>query len=215
MSSKKKLVISLSVAATVLVAAIIAIVAVFAAASQAVQSDIKVTFKATDVACGITGTWQVAGKEDAEHKVEFGSIAFAAKEGNEEAKTMSAEPNIALTSSENYIDFIYTFTNAGSRGFSIVLEEEVVATKVGEDQLTGVTVSYLVKRMGAEQAVAVNLGDLMGTGEKPSLVICEPGVAEEVSVIVRFTVQEESYELDSKFAANIAFKLDAIVNEGE
>ena len=119
MSSKKKLVISLSVAAAVLVAAIIAIVAVFAASIQTAQSTLKITFTSKDVSCTVSGEWALPSAT-ADEKGELGSITIKASDEQDTHK-LNANPTIPLTSEKNYVDLSYTFTNNGSRSFTIEL----------------------------------------------------------------------------------------------
>lgn len=128
MSSKKKLVISLSVAAAVLVAAIIAIVAVFAAAQQTVQSSFSIKFTATDVDCTVSGTWSLATPAEGESG-SLGTVVIAAKD-DKGSHTMDANPTIPLTSEKNYVDLTYTFTNSGSRAFTIKSTKAEVGAKL-------------------------------------------------------------------------------------
>ena len=128
MSSKKKLVISLSVAAAVLVAAIIAIVAVFAAAQQTVQSSFSIKFTATDVDCTVSGTWSLKDAGEGETG-SLGSVVIAAKD-TKGTHTMDADPVIPLTSEKNYVDLTYTFTNSGSRSFTIKSTKAEVGEKL-------------------------------------------------------------------------------------
>lgn len=212
MSSKKKLVISLSVAAAVLVAAIIAIVAVFAAAQQAVKSDITIKFKATDVACEINGTWTLPKVGDYEAKTgTFGPVAFAAAETQAEEgaeKTLSVAPEVNLTSSQNYIEFTYTFTNAASTGILIKMSEIKLVYADSNEEVQNVTISY--KKQGMDDAAAVETtgAELLGTG-----VICEGGVNNTATITIGFTIEELAFELDRTFTANFGFDLTAQVNE--
>lgn len=119
MSSKKKLVISLSVAATVLVAAIIAIVAVFAAATQTVASNVQVTFRAKNVDCSVLATWKTNTKADetkfADFQIEAGQATTTYKYD---------VPNVNLQQGESgevYLLLTYTFTNTSARTMNVKL----------------------------------------------------------------------------------------------
>ena len=117
MSSKKKLVISLSVAAAVLVAAIIAIVAVFAAASQTVASNVKISYTASEVDGSISASYVVAGKGEA---VQMGSASFTA--GSDEITGTlngASTEEIKLDATNNYVVFTYVFTNNGQKNMQI------------------------------------------------------------------------------------------------
>jgi len=201
MSSKKKLVISLSVAAAVLVAAIIAIVAVFAFATQTVQSSLTVKFTATDVACKVTGGWAIKDATAAEgEQGTFAEVIINAKDVANSEYTMNASPAIPLTSARNYVDLTYTFENTGSRGFSVKLVEAIT----DED----ITATYYDGEDGTLQ-----LADIMGTEEATNPVICEAGAGETVTVKVRLTVNADSFAEDFEFATTIQWQLDAIVNQ--
>jgi len=120
MSSKKKLVISLSVAAAVLVAAIIAIVAVFAAAQQTVASDVKVTFRAKNVDCAVSATWETNTQTTATN---FANFTIKAADGTQVYQY--DVPDINLQQGESgdvYLLLTYTFTNTSSRTMNVKLE---------------------------------------------------------------------------------------------
>lgn len=119
MSSKKKLVISLSVAAAVLVAAIIAIVAVFAAAQQAVASSVKVTFRARNVDCAVQASWETNTQTGAE----FANFTIAASEAS--TTYQKDVPDIDLKQGESgdvYLLLTYKFTNTSSRDMNVKLD---------------------------------------------------------------------------------------------
>ena len=171
MSSKKKLVISLSVAAAVLVAAIIAIVAVFAAAQQTVQSSFTIKFTATDVDCTVSGTWALATPAEGESG-SLGTVVIAARDGKG-THSMDASPVIALSSAKNYVDLTYTFTNSGSRAFTI-------------------------KSTKAEVGEKLSLVFLDGEKESIDDVIADTGVTCQTTavIIVRITFDENAFNED-------------------
>ena len=131
MSSKKKLVISLSVAAAVLVAAIIAIVAVFAAAQQSVQSAVKVTFRAKNVDCTVAGVYQTNTQSE---KTAFETFNILAKDTNvnedQTAKVYPANlPDVDLQqgtgdkADEVWLKITYTITNNADRAMLVKLDK--------------------------------------------------------------------------------------------
>lgn len=143
MSSKKKLIISLSVAAAVLVAAVIAIVAVFAAANQAVQSSVKVTFRAKNVDCTVAAEYETNTQTKAQA---FETIIINAADSS---KTYTGNvPDVELQEGgENgvYLTLTYTITNNSARDMvvklgSITNENFTVALSDDELTTTGVTI---------------------------------------------------------------------------
>ena len=121
MSSKKKLVISLSVAAAVLVAAIIAIVAVFAAAQQTVKSSVKVSFKARNVDCTITGFYQT-NLMDSESSA-FDLVRIEADDDGTETHNANV-PAVTLYQAGDediFLRVTYTITNHSPRAMSVKL----------------------------------------------------------------------------------------------
>ena len=198
MSSKKKLVISLSVAAAVLVAAIIAIVAVFAAANQAVQSSITVKFRAQDVSCTVAGTWKVSGEGGANGSL--GSLTIAAKNIKDTYEMIPTETELPLTSTNNSVDFDYTFTNNGSRDFTIKLNS------ISYDE-TNMDIAYLLNGTEVDKTI------FDGTDDE-STIKCSAKVAADTvntqKLTVRLTVKADSYDNDFDFKLQILWDLDAL-----
>ena len=120
MSSKKKLVISLSVAATVLVAAIIAIVAVFAAANQAIQSSVGVTFRARNVDCSVNATYTTNTKTTPVTIKEFSILASDAGSTAHRADLANVNLQEGGTSGV-FITLSYEITNNSSRDMVVRL----------------------------------------------------------------------------------------------
>lgn len=85
MSSRKKLIVSLSVVALVVIAAVVAVVGVFAAANQTVESQVYITFTAVDIDGDVFTNYKVQTREDA-GKIEqtdltkSNVVTFAAKD---------------------------------------------------------------------------------------------------------------------------------------
>jgi len=168
MSSKKKLVISLSVAAAVLVAAIIAIVAVFAAAQQTVASDVKVTFRAKNVDCAVSATWETNTQTTATN---FANFTIKAADGTQVYQY--DVPDINLQQGESgdvYLLLTYTFTNTSARTMNVKLaainedtnfdvvysDDELTTTGVDIAGKTGETASndiFTVKIVMTEEAL--------------------------------------------------------------
>lgn len=125
MSSKKKLVISLSVAAAVLVAAIIAIVAVFAATQQTVSSFITVRYTADPTISGSArasysyGT-TVVNKPMTVNGESTGSqtVVFDADDEQDQKGKLQPQEEIALTGKIREVTFQYFFTNTGRDAYT-------------------------------------------------------------------------------------------------
>ena len=194
MSSKKKLIISLSVAAAVLVAAIIAIVAVFAAGQQAVKTGIRVRFNAgDDVACEIVGTWAMEdAEEDADpaQKGDIGSVIITADLEKDTFELSEGEIDVELNKTQNYVDFTYEFTNIGSDAFIIKLSQEVKGN--------GVEVKYIVDE--TEKSVT----EMVNTGVTVPAVTAEDHT---VVVTVRVTIPVENMGNSVSFTADIIWDL--------
>ena len=142
MSSKKKLIVSLSVAAAVLVAAVIAIVAVFAAANQAVSSNVKVTFRAKNVDCTVAATYQTNTKASAQA---FQTIVINAADAS---KTYEGNvPDVDLEEGGDtgvWLELVYTITNNSSRDMKVTLanftNENFTVSTGADDLAAGVTI---------------------------------------------------------------------------
>ena len=183
MSSRKKLVISLSVVAAVVVAAVIAVVAVLAATSQTVTSSIKVSYTAKEVdavvsasyvsGTTVTGDLTATGEEGGAK-----TIAFDAAE-DESEKALSWNKAIEMDSEAKTIVFTFNFKNTGSATYYAKL-----TTTNGDE--TKFTVS--------EPAVAT----VAGIGK-------DGYVADGVDVEVTISLNEEAWGEDIAEAAAVEF----------
>jgi len=142
-TSKKKLVVALSVIAVVVVAAIVSVVAVLAAPAQVVNSQVSVSYTVTDVSATVGARYAVANSAI----VDAGEITFTAdNDGTVEGSlnfidTDSETPipeNINLTSTNNYVVFEFKFTNNATLAFDATLS--AIPTTV-----TNMVLSYAVK----------------------------------------------------------------------
>ena len=177
MSSKKKLIISLSVAAAVLVAAIIAIVAVFAASAQTVTSTITISFKAgADIQGSVVATYS---DEAGTNKGNIGEWSFLASDDEQSYNLETTEVVIALEGSANdFVEFTYVFTNSGANHMAIV--PTVTAP--------GYNVTY-----------SVEAGTYVDTC--PSIIlagVASGADANEVTVTVKLAVPDARYDIAAK-----------------
>ena len=142
MSSKKKLIISLSVAAAVLVAAVIAIVAVFAAASQTVAtSTIKVSYTANAHVVGsVSSTYSFGTVKDHSMTTDGGAVA----DGNDvisfnvdssaNAKTLQIQATdltdgaVQFGEAARELVITFNFVNEGSKAYTATLTPNFTTT---------------------------------------------------------------------------------------
>lgn len=141
MSTKKKLIISLSALCLVLIVAVVAIVAVYAAGTQTVTSNIKVTYTAMEVDGTVSATYTLKNGTATNMTTNGASdgdttITFAAADGKT-TKSLTPQGDIELSSTADYVIFQYTFTNSGSRAYTAVL----TYTDDGNDD-TNATIVY-------------------------------------------------------------------------
>ena len=110
MSTKKKLIVSISSLCVVVVLAIITLVAVFAAGNQRFESQVSVTYKATNVSATISGDY--LRKDDSRYTSMGAPIEFLP---TTETGTRSMGLNgLELNEVKNYAILRYTFTNNSS-----------------------------------------------------------------------------------------------------
>ncbi len=132
MSSKKKLIISLSVAAAVLVAAIIAIVAVFAATRQAVTSNITVRYTADPTISGTASATYTFGTTVGEDMTATGNadgekvVTFDPDDTTGQGGVLQPQREIVLgegtgETKVREVIFEYTFTNTGRDAYTAVV----------------------------------------------------------------------------------------------
>lgn len=152
MSSKKKLIVSLSAVCLVAVIAVVAVVAVLAAGQQSITSNVNVTYRATGIAAkasanyynvatnatelGAASAFTAAGGAG----VENGVITFSPT--GTTTGTLSPAGEITLSAAKPVVIFEFKFENL-SQSRDIALGLTLPATQ------TNVTVSYYV----AEEAI--------------------------------------------------------------
>lgn len=132
-TSKKKLVVALSVIAVVVVAAIVSVVAVLAAPQQNVKSSVTVTYAVTDVVADVNARYGflTVGRTDGEPtsytatniKGAVGSqVSFSAEEAETSKSLNTDELNTSYPSStESAVVFEFNFTNKSAKAFTAAL----------------------------------------------------------------------------------------------
>lgn len=176
MKSKKKLIIALSSFAFVLVAAVVTVVAVLAAANQAINTNVSVVYYSKQVAGTVSATYQVGdkaavsmtttGKADGSKVITY--------EGSEKPQTDSLLPLevielFAVESTDatvaETVTFTYTFTNNGSANYTATLEYN--DTGAEDDNVLTVYGSELTDNEDGTYSVVVPSGT---TAEEPVTV---------------------------------------------
>ena len=129
MDSKKKMIIAISAFAMVILAAVVGVVAVLAAQQVTVKSSISVSYTASEVAGTVTAKYQVKGGT-ATNIGTTGTITFDGTETGEpeESLTETTLSISGLSSTNNYVDFIFTFTNTGSSKYTATLTPPTTCT---------------------------------------------------------------------------------------
>jgi len=106
MSAKKKMIIAISAFAMVVLAAVVAVVAVLAAQNVTVKSSITISYTTVEIQGQMTASY----KEGASGSVE--SIGTINPDGTDPDGEMNmGSKTISLTKENNYVEFIFTFTN--------------------------------------------------------------------------------------------------------
>lgn len=119
MKSKKKLIVALSIAGVVLLAAIISVVAVLAAGTQNVSSGVTVKYSVTDVAATVGAKYKVGS--NAAVASNPATVAFGAAE-TETTKSLAFADEISLSSTTTYVTFEYMFENDAAKSFKVYLK---------------------------------------------------------------------------------------------
>lgn len=149
-SSKKRLAITISSLCIAVVAVICSVVAIFAAANQGVQSNFRVTYKATNVAATVTAKYTVKNQE----AVNLGTLTIDAAADETTYDSLSTENEIGLSAKNDEVVFQYTFKNDSS-------SNAIKATLADGASQENVTVQYAqATSEGAELSYASTLGEV-------------------------------------------------------
>ena len=119
MNAKRKMIISITALGVVLLAAIVAVVAVLAAQSVTIKSSINVSYNADKIIGTVTAQYQVKNCEAT--NIGAGSWTFYGNETGTDATKEGSATNIVLSETNNYVDFIFTFTNDGDAAYTATL----------------------------------------------------------------------------------------------
>ena len=222
MSSKKKLIISLSAVCLVAVIAVVAVVAVLAAGQQIVASTIRVTYTATDVSAAVSANQylldsKLTGSAEA-FKVgdtDQTRLVFAAKDAGpvEGAATgtltQPGTDGIALTSSNNTVVFEFKFENLStSVPYKVTIADAEFSPSLEVTFLSTDT-----------QIVYTEAANTVGTISAGSLAEFEVPVAEATDTpsvmyaYIKISLDEEKISDNIESTAAIKWTLDAVAPE--
>ena len=120
MDSKRKMIISITIFAVAILAVVITIVSVLAAQNVTVNSSINVHYTSSQKAAKVTAKYQVAGGS----LTDLGSIEFEGDETGTDATkdlTGGVKTISGLSDTNNWVEFVFTFTNEGSSEYTATL----------------------------------------------------------------------------------------------
>lgn len=186
MDSKKKMIIAISAFAMVILAAIVAVVAVLAAQQVTIKSSINVTYTSSEVAAKVTAHYQVKGGEETAigNTIEFDGTETGA-DATKDMNTSELKIN-SLTSENNYVDFIFTFTNEG--------QSEYTATLTLPATLENFDVTYSVPNTDGATKILDTSFTVAGNTTTP------------VEYIITFTIKDVAK--NAKLAGNFSWSLN-------
>lgn len=139
-ATRKKIIIAFSSLAAVIVAAVVAVVAVFAARNVTINSGYTISYTALHVKATVSGTYQVQNSGSAT-ALSPATLSFTGSEATDGTENVKSFTNVTVTLSETnqYVDFVYTIANGDLNAASVVLASN---PDTNNDNLT---YSYTVK----------------------------------------------------------------------
>jgi len=139
-ATRRKVVLAFSSLAVVIVAALVAVVAVFAARNVTIKSGYTITYTALHVKATVSGTYQLQGDASAT-SMNPASLEFTGAEATESPANVKqfTGVTVALTETKQYVDFVYTIANGNLNAASVTL---VANPDAANDNLT---YTYTVK----------------------------------------------------------------------
>lgn len=197
MSTKKKIIISISAISVVAILAIIAVVAVFAATSANVTSNIRVSYEAKEVSATVSANYHVANGTKTAMTVDGqassnNSITFTGRE-NDGAATGSLIPqeDIKITKANNYVVFEYKFVNlSADYGMKVVLSSQPTATNVNVKYATSTETTGITDYSNITEG---SLGEIV--------------VAEGSATYIYILVEIDNYASDSSYNGGFSWAL--------
>jgi len=126
MKTKKKLFLAIGAFSILVLVAVVAVIAVLAAQSVTVtSSNVTVSYTSLEVKANITASYQIKNGTKTAWKTDDNkdTISFDGTEAEDASKSLDelTIPTGQMTSTNNYIDFIFKFENKGSTTCKVVL----------------------------------------------------------------------------------------------
>lgn len=150
-ATRKKVVVAFSSLAFVIVAAMVAVVAVFAARNVTVRSGYQISYTALHVKATVSGTYQV---ENAESPTSLSpaTLAFTGEEATDGTANVKSFTGVTVTLTEtnDSVDFVYTIANGDLNACSIAIASNP------DNANDNLTYSYTVQ-VGSGEAQAKNV----------------------------------------------------------
>lgn len=176
MSKSKKAIITLSVVSAVILIALVTVVAVWAATSQTVTSQLTVRYSATNVTADVKAEYKLAG---ATTYTTIGSTSFAATDATT-SKAVNAD-EIALDDTKTSVLFRYTFMNYGGNTITVSLGDTLPTA-------TNMIVTYAKSNAEADpetsaltgnKVAAFDLGPSDGTDPTTAYVFIKVAISDQ------------------------------------
>lgn len=208
-TSKKKMIVALSIAAVVVVAAIVSVVAVFAAPQQNVTSGVTVTYRVNDVYASVSARYAEAAITLGDNGAvtvgklqtinNLGAMSYKADGTSTGAITAAT---VTLDSNEKRaVIFEYNFTNDGENTFEITKTED--PTKNNMKVLYSVTTGVAATDTWATLTWTETLSDDIIAAAADAA-----GNTDEVHIYVMAYVDNLAKAAD--YTGNINWQLDSI-----
>ena len=118
-ATRKKVVVAFSSLAFVIVAAMVAVVAVFAARNVTVQSGYQISYTALHVKATVSGTYQVEN-DASPTSLSPATLSFTGEEATNGTANVKSFTSVTatLTETNDSVDFVYTIAN-GDKNYVI------------------------------------------------------------------------------------------------
>ena len=116
--NRTKLTVTMFTLAFVAIAAITAVITVFAFSRQTVTGSVKITYKASEVNATVSSWYQKEGGTKTDILTNEGNSEISISAGQEVTESFVLDSAIELDNTSKYVLFGYTFTNNGSLAFA-------------------------------------------------------------------------------------------------